>query len=589
MNSNFVPIELITDTGVSYRTFGTNTYIGPGGSARFINKGNNKYFVSGDLTTAGGLSATYNTILTEATNRHGINTNGLTNEQKIRQDILIRHLEDNTSLWGKIIKLGIFGGMDTSAEGLSLINLRYPSNTSDVGEGIFEKLGGGFIWNGEPIYYSDFTEVTGQPWTVQTGDGTLSFNQPDPVTSSEDRVMKFELNALNQTAGPYRIRLRDVPTSNSNYLDTGNYYRISIDIYVPNGNDVIDGFRLLTDDSSDGIDSYTSPTKDQWVTYTYVTATGAGSEFVIRFIDSGSNTIQPDPNNPKDFIFFKNVEVTPLEVNPSTVNPWSESKGYTANRSGFINTYVDNTDTDNTDTTIFVFLSETVERAADTIVNADGEALFVDITELDSTGLIVFKDPISASSATDNQVANTGFGVGSTIYYYSNEDKGKLGVVTSIDSTDITGQYVYVEDTTTPGGSEITYTTIQDRSNQVLFGVEGSSQKFVKLYSDNRTYFITLFSSYERDSNGDVIYRDTSGAQSLALTRNNSSTLDLFMDGVTQTLNSSFESNPDDPILIFKSNDDIADDISIGGFVAANALTEEELILLQELFEAYYS
>lgn len=593
-NSNYRTIQIIPEPGVTFRGIDTgdplttNEYIIAGGSARFTNLGNNNYNVSGDLAdVADGLSATYQTILTNTGT-----TNDLTDEQKLAQDVFIRALE-TTGIWNKIIKLGIFGGMSSAAvapgKEMNLINWKNSGSSAQDINGVFTLQGSPVVQdNSVPVYDADTTQDFGFEY-VSTGgiDGTISY---DESISSFTGLMKYTAPSIFGTAVAQRIQLpSNAPELTVDYLDTGKLYRVQMEIYIPSTNDAIDGVRLLTN-GADPVVTYSSISTNTWTQIEYVmdSAGGAlGNNFQIRFIQGSGNQIT-DPTAPADEAYFRNFSIIPLVQTTGQNNPWTEEYGFSANRAGSINTHANSLSTDNI--TIFAYQSLPAERAAAVIQNAAGIDLYADLNNFEEDGEVLYLDP----QGLDGQIANSGFGVGNIIYFNDDVQNARFATVAAVLSKTTEGTRILVEDVqAVPSQGQITWRTIEPRSNQVQFGITGTKQKFLKLYADTRTNDISLFNDRIRDSQGEIIRFDTTGSQALALTRQsgNSTELELFKSGATTTIDASVDPlaiNLTD-LLIFQSNQDIADDFAMGGFVIAEALTNEELVVLKELFETYYS
>ena len=599
-NSNYRTIQIIPEAGVTFRGIDsgnpltTNEFILAGGSARFTNLGNNKYNVSGDLIdVADGLSTTYQTILTNTGT-----TGDLTDEQKLAQDIFIRTLEA-TSIWNKIIKLGIFGGMPSAAvapgKEMNLINWKNSGDSTQTINGIFTLQGSPVVQdNSLPVYDADTTQDFGFEYVTTGGtDGTISYNETIPSTSFTG-LMKYTAPPAPYTGVVQRIQLStNAPELTVDYLDSGKLYKVQMEIYIPSTNDVasggINGVRLLTN-GADPVVTFHPITLDTWTQIEYVmdSAGGAlGNAFQIRFIGNNGNPIT-DPNNPPEEAYFRDFSIIPLLQTTNQNNPWTEEYGFSANKSGAINTHADSLSTDNI--TIFAYQSLPAERAAAVIQNAAGIDLYADLNEFEQTGIVTYLDP----EGLDGEIANSGFGVGSIIYFNDDTQNDKFGVVASVLSKDTDGTKILIEDIlAVPAEGEITWRTIEPRSNQVQFGITGTKQKYLKLYADTRTNDINLFNDRIKDDEDELVYFDTTKAQSMALTRQsgNITDLELFRNGVTTTIDA-----PIDPLainltdlLIFQSNQDIANDFAMGGFIIAEAMTNEELTILQELFETYYS
>lgn len=596
VNSSYKAIQIVPEAGVTFRSISsgnpltTNEYIIAGGSTRFTNLGNNNYNVSGDLVdVADGLSGTYQTILTNTGT-----TNDLTNEQKLAQDIFIRTLE-GTGIWNKITKLGIFGGMSSAAvapgKEMNLINWKNSGSSAQDINGVFTLQGSPVVQDTNlPVYDADTTQDFGFEY-VSTGgtDGTISYDESIPSTSFTG-LMKYTAPSIFGTAVAQRIQLPyNAPELTVDYLDTGKLYRVQMEIYIPSTNDAIDGVRLLTN-GADPVVTYSSISTNTWTQIEYVmdSAGGAlGNNFQIRFIQGSGNLIT-DPTAPEDEAYFRNFSIIPLVQTTTQDNPWTEAYGFSANRSGSINTHANSLSTN--DITIFAYQSLPAERAAALIQNAAGVDLYADLDDFEEDSEVLYLDP----QGLDGQIANLGFGVGNIIYFNDDVQNTRFATVAAVLSQSAAGTRILVEDIqAVPSQGQITWRTIEPRSNQVQFGITGTKQKYLKLYADTRTNDISLFNDRIRDGQNQLIYFDTTQSQALALTRQsgNITDLELFRNGVTTTID-----EPIDPLainltdlLIFQSNQDIADDFAMGGFVIAEALTNEELTILQNLFKSYYS
>ena len=601
VNSSYKAIKIVAEAGVTFRSIDTgnpsttNEYIIAGGSARFTNLGNNNYNVSGDLVDAAdSLSTTYQAILTNTGT-----TNDLNDEQKLAQDIFIRTLE-GTGIWSKITKLGIFGGMSsaavTSGKEMNLINWKNSGSSTQTVDGVFTLQGSPVVQNNDlPVYEADTTQDFGFEY-VSTGgtDGTISYDETIPNTTFTG-LMKYTSPLVPYNNLAQRIQLpTNAPELDSDYLDAGKLYKVQMDIYMPSTNNAIDGVRLLTNDTTaaDPVVTYSSITTDTWTQIEYVidSAGGAvGNAFQIRFIQGSGNLItDPDTSSgDEDEVYFRNFSIIPLVQTTTQNNPWTEEYGFSANRSGSINTHADSLSTDNI--TIFAYQSLPAERAAALIQNAAGVDLYADLDNFDEDSEVIYLDP----QGSDGRIDNSGFGVGNIIYFNDDVQNTRLGTVAAVISKTSAGTRILVEDIqAVPSQGQITWRTIEPRSNQVQFGITGTKQKFLKLYADTRTNDISLFNDRIRDDQNQLIYFDTTQSQALALTRRpNSAELELFKNGVTTTIDQPVDSlaiNLTD-LLIFQSNQDIADDFAMGGFVIAEALTNEELTILQNLFKSYYS
>ena len=129
LNTNLIPLKITTiDSSVSYSSI--DDYILPSGSARIINRGNDKYIVTGDLGVDGTLSTTYSNILSST---YVLPADQPASGQQKLQDMVVRHLED-FGIWDKIKKMGVFG---RTTEEMSLIDWKNPGDVNDS----FETLG----------------------------------------------------------------------------------------------------------------------------------------------------------------------------------------------------------------------------------------------------------------------------------------------------------------------------------------------------------------------------------------------------------------------------------------------------------------
>lgn len=439
--------------------------------------------------------------------------------------------------------------------------------------------------------YSNGDEVT-----IVQGNGA-SDDETAVLTTAFTGLMKYTSPLVPYNNLAQRIQLpTNAPELDSDYLDAGKLYKVQMDIYMPSTNNAIDGVRLLTNDTTaaDPVVTYSSITTDTWTQIEYVidSAGGAvGNAFQIRFIQGSGNLItDPDTSSgDEDEVYFRNFSIIPLVQTTGQNNPWTEEYGFSANRAGSINTHADSLSTED-NITIFAYQSLPAERAAALIQNAAGVDLYADLNNFEEDGEVIYLDP----QGSDGRIDNSGFGVGNIIYFNDDVQNTRLGTVAAVISKTSAGTRILVEDIrAVPSQGQITWRTIEPRSNQVQFGITGTKQKFLKLYADTRTNDISLFNDRIRDGQNQLIYFDTTQSQALALTRQsgNSTDLELFRNGVTTTIDApkdSLATNLTD-LLIFQSNEDIADDFAMGGFVIAQAMTNEEITILQNLFKSYYS
>jgi len=289
-----------------------------------------------------------------------------------------------------------------------------------------------------------------------------------------------------------------------------------------------------------------------------------------------------------------------------STNSFSTGVGYTANGDGYINTNSVSGDLRDDDVTVFAYITEPADRVSDIVVDSQGTPLrlTIEIDESpdpifvlydDETGLIVEDelddDDFVALNINDDQiifdgvVANTGFGVGSKIFVNDDEQNTILGIVQSVDITSVTTINLYPKVGVRVINANPSYKTIPSSSNQVLFGIIPGNDP--RMYLDENTDQISL--------HADGIIEDvtikTSSTKAVALTRRATTQIELFQDGSITRFNQDFRANntATNSLQIFRSRNDIANYFSVGAFIIAEALSDEELNKLKELFDSYYS
>ena len=303
-----------------------------------------------------------------------------------------------------------------------------------------------------------------------------------------------------------------------------------------------------------------------------------------------------------------------LDSSTGTNNPFNVALGYTANSDGYINTNSASGDLASADVTVFAYITEPADRVGAVVADSLGNALRL-IFEIDTspdpafvlidaeTGDIIENDgdiiedeldddDFVALNIDDDQiifdgvVANAGFGVGSKIFVNDDEQNTLLGIVESFDITSVTTINLVPNLGTRVINANPTYKTIPPNSDQVLFGITTADED-PRMYLDEDTDEISLH------GRGTILTTttNTSSTKAVALTRNVSTQIELFQDGSTTRLPQAYDNNNtvSNSLQIFRSRNDIADNFSVGAFIIAEALTEEELISLKELFDSYYS
>jgi len=140
-------------------------------------------------------------------------------------------------------------------------------------------------------YTSDFSaDVDG--WII--GNGTLT--APETIGGVGD-ALKATINSVNTTH----------PLEESGILpDDGTAFEVTLDIYVPSTNSVVDGFEVR---STTGTYSYidTSPTLDTWLSISCGIGTSDVANLRIYPTDGGNLTVN-DPGG-DDAIYVKNITV----------------------------------------------------------------------------------------------------------------------------------------------------------------------------------------------------------------------------------------------------------------------------------------
>ena len=292
-------------------------------------------------------------------------------------------------------------------------------------------------------------------------------------------------------------------------------------------------------------------------------------------------------------------------------NPFSVGLGYTANGDGYINTNSASGDLEDENVTVFAYITEPAARAAAVVVDSQQTPLRLTI-EIDTSSDPIFvlyddetgdiiedeldDDDFVALNIDDDQIIfdgvvdNEGFGVGSKIFVNDDEQNTLLGIVESFNITSVTTINLVPSSNNFSGGTRVihanpTYKTIPPESNQVLFGIIAGEDP--RMYLDENTDEISLHGGGTIGTTTSI----TSSTKAVALTRNVSTQIELFQDGSTTRLPQVYDNNNtvSNSLQIFRSENDIADNFSVGAFIIAEALTEEELISLKELFDSYYS
>ena len=296
-----------------------------------------------------------------------------------------------------------------------------------------------------------------------------------------------------------------------------------------------------------------------------------------------------------------------LDSSTGTANTFNVALGYTANSDGYINTNSASGDLANEDVTVFAYITEPADRVGSVVADSLGNALRLTI-EIDTSSDPIFvlyddetgdiiedeldDDDFVALNINDDEiifdgvVANAGFGVGSKIFVNDDEQNTLLGIVESFTVTTVTTINLVPNLGTRVINANPTYKTIPPTSDQVLFGIITADED-PRMYLDENTDEISLHGSRIIGTTT----TNTSSTKAVALTRNASTQIELFQDGSTTRLEQDFVANNtvSNSLQIFRSRNDIADNFSVGAFIIAEALTEEELISLKELFDSYYS
>lgn len=316
-----------------------------------------------------------------------------------------------------------------------------------------------------------------------------------------------------------------------------------------------------------------------------------------------------NPSDPNDR--FELLRDDPLEP----LNQFASGVGYIANGNGYINTHSVPSDINNGEdpelddgVTIFAYITEPADRVSDIVADSQGTPLRLTMqidksedpvrVEYDEdTGQIIMDElgdeDFVAFGINDDQIVfdgivnNTGFDVGSKIFVNDDEQNTLLGIVEAFSVTTVTTIDLIPGVGTRIINANPIYKTIPATSNQVLFGIIPGPDP--RMYLDENTDQVSLHGSGFLTQDTTV---KTSSTKAVALTRKESTQIEIFQDGSIIKMPQSYLGNnmtEEDSLLIFRSRNDIAEYFSVGAFIIAEALSDEELNKLKELFDSYYS